>query len=148
MTDRPHAALHLDLLPGRFAVARLEADAETPSWAGRDGFVSITRSPGELSVVCAESRVPRAVRAQRGFRCLRVRGPLPFEQVGVLSALAEPLAAVGVSLFCLSTFDTDYLFVSSGDLGKAERALRAAGHGLREVAQQDGVLARAGAEAS
>jgi hypothetical protein len=121
--------LRLDLLPGRFAVCRLEPDAAVPDWASGE-LCSLTRTAAELSVVCPEGAVPRQVRHQGGWRCLEVRGPLAFELTGVLASLASPLAAAGVPLFALSTFDTDYLLVPGDRLEEALRALTAAGHSL------------------
>ena len=121
-------ALRLELLPGRFAVARLPSDAPAPSWAAGDGFHSITRTPQELSVVCAEPAVPPEVRHEGGFRALRVAGSLDFQLVGILLSLAQPLAEAGISVFSLSTFDTDYVLVRERDLERALAALRGAGH--------------------
>jgi hypothetical protein len=78
--------------------------------------------------VCLESVVPRSARAQRGFRCLRVRGPLSFTTSGILDSLAHPLAKAHVSIFALSTFDTDYLLVSEQALAQAVEVLSASGH--------------------
>lgn len=124
----PHA-LTLDLLPGVCAVCRLDPSAEVPEWAFAAGpLASVTRAPGELSVVCAEDAVPPGVRAQGGWRVLRVRGPLAFSLTGILAALAVPLAEAAVSLFAVSTYDTDCLLVPQGQLEAALAALRAAGH--------------------
>jgi hypothetical protein len=120
-------SLTLEVLPGSFAVCRLEAEAAVPEWAsGR--FVSVTRTDGELSVVCAEGSVPASVRAEGGWRCLRVRGPLGFGMTGILASLASPLASSGVSIFVVSTYDTDYLMVQERDLDRARDALERAGH--------------------
>ncbi len=119
--------MRLTLLPGGFAVCRLDATAAVPDWA-RGEIVSVTRTRDELSVVCEEGCVPLSVRAEGGWRALRVAGPLEFTQTGVLSALAAPLAAAGVPVFVVSTFDTDYLFVKEARLAEAVAALRAAGH--------------------
>jgi len=94
--------------------------------------VSITRRTGELSVVCREARVPADVRAERGWRALEVEGPLAFEEVGVLHALTGPLARAAVSLFAMSTFDTDLLLVREETLERAVEALRAAGHQVED----------------
>jgi hypothetical protein len=118
----------LDLLPGSFAVCRLEADAIAPLWATAGAFSSITRTPHELSIVCASEHVPAAVAAERGFRALAVRGPLAFSLVGIVAQLAGVLAAKSISIFVVSTHDTDYLFVRDADLGAAAAALRAAAH--------------------
>lgn len=125
---RGRLALRLELLPGRFAVARLPSDAPAPPWAVDDGFHSITRTGQELSVVCAENAVPPEVRREAGLRALRVAGPLDFQLVGILLSLAQPLAEAGVSIFTLSTFDTDYIFVREEHLERARAALAAAGH--------------------
>ena len=101
-----------------------------PAWA-TGPFVSVTRTADELSVVCPEDVVPSEVRAERGWRCLRVAGTLDFSMAGVLAALVGPLAAAGVSVFAVSTFDTDYLLVKDQDLRRAVDVLRNAGHAVR-----------------
>lgn len=119
--------LTLKVLSGPLAVCRLDADAPPPLWAG-GAVSSVTRTPDELSVVCAEEAVPKGVRAERGFHCLAVEGPLEFASTGILASLAAPLAEAGVSIFVLSTFDTDLLLVRDTLLPKAAAVLRAAGH--------------------
>ena len=129
-------SLVLDVLPEPFAVVRLAADAAVPEWArGAGALVSVTRTADELSIVCPETAVPAGLPAQRGFRGLRVRGPLDFSAVGILASLAGPLAAAGVSLFALSTYDTDYLLVRAADLERALAALAGAGHALAPAAE-------------
>ena len=118
----------LELLPGTFAVARLDPGAEVPGWARGGPFVSLTRTDQELSILCAETGVPPDVQAQRAFRCLRVAGPLEFDVVGVLVSLAAPLAHAGISLFTVSTYDTDYLLLRESDLDRGLAALTEAGH--------------------
>jgi uncharacterized protein len=78
--------LWLTTLEGRFAVSRLPADAAVPRWAAGE-VVAVTRTPDELSVICAEPAVPEATPAERGWRCLQVHGPLSFEMTGILAAL-------------------------------------------------------------
>jgi hypothetical protein len=118
----------LDVLPGSFAVCRLSADASLPVWASGAAFSSVTRTPHELSILCDGEAVPADVQAQRDFRALMVRGPLDFSLTGILAALSGALAAAAVSIFPVSTYDTDYLFVRSVDLNRSIAALRAAGH--------------------
>ncbi len=109
-------------IPGRFAVARLAADAPIPSWA-TGALTSITRTAEELSIVCADEAVPSEVDAARDFAAVRVLGTIDFGVVGLLASLTGALAEAAVSVFVLSTFDTDYLLVRSGDLDRARRAL-------------------------
>jgi uncharacterized protein len=121
--------LTLKLLPGQLAVCHLDAGAPPPAWASGP-VTSITRTEQEVSVVCAEHAVPADIRAERGFRCLAVAGTLDFSLTGVLASLAAPLADAGVSIFVLSTFDTDLLLVRASVLPEALAALQAAGHHL------------------
>jgi hypothetical protein len=118
----------LDVLPGSYAVCRLSSDAPLPSWASAAAFSSVTRTPHELSILCDGDAVPADVQAQREFRGLMVRGPLDFSLTGILAALAGALAAAAISIFPVSTYDTDYLFVRAADLNRSIAALRAAGH--------------------
>ena len=74
----------LTVLPGRLAICRLPAGEELPSWALSHPFLSITRTPEELSVVCADDSVPQEVSSQPGWRCLKVEGPLDFALTGIL----------------------------------------------------------------
>jgi hypothetical protein len=122
--------LTLFLLPETFAVCRLTAEAPLPAWAMAGPFFAVTRTADELSIVCAQAQAPSGVTCQPGWRCLQVAGPLDFALTGVLASLAQPLAAAGVSIFALSTYDTDYLLVPEVQLGSAQAALRSAGHVL------------------
>jgi hypothetical protein len=117
----------LRLLPGRFAVCRFAADAPLPAWLFHQEarWWSITRTAHELSVVCDEDDLPPSVtRVERGWRCFELEGPIPFATTGVIAGLAAPLAAAGVPVFVISTFDTDYLLVKDADLDRARAALR------------------------
>ena len=121
-----------------FAVVRLDAGEAIPDWAWKGTFCSITRTNVELSIVCEESLVPAVVaNVERGFRALAVEGPLDFSLTGILAAIASPLAAAGISLFAISTFDTDYVLVRAGRLDDALGALRAAGWEIGGVAVGD-----------
>lgn len=121
-------SLRLSLLPDVLAVCRLPADAPVPAWAWTGEPASVTRTRDELSVVCRADAVPDGVRCEPGWRCLEVAGPLDFALTGILAALAAPLAAAGIALFAVSTYDTDYLMVKAETLAHAVDALRGAGH--------------------
>ena len=120
--------LELTLLPERYAISRLAKDSAVPTWATQGPFFSVTRTGDELSVVSELSLVPPGVPSQSGWRVLKVHGPFVLSEIGVLSALASPLAAAKISLFAISTFDTDYLLVASESLSAAITALERAGH--------------------
>ena len=122
--------LPLRVVPGRFAVCRLGAEAATPDWANGPSFVSITRTGDELSIVCAEDRVPAGTQCERGFAAIRVAGTLAPELVGVMVSLATPLAGAGIPILAVGTYDTDYVLVRHSDLDNAIKALREAGHNV------------------
>ena len=131
--------LTLSVLPGKYAICRLDAPDEVPSWAtfssarrgsGIDDFASITRTGDELSIVAPEAVVPQAVKSDRGWRIIKVLGPLDLSLTGVLAALAAPLADARVNIFAISTFDTDYLLVKDELLSVAAETLVRAGHQL------------------
>lgn len=116
-------------LPGHFALIRLSPDAAIPAWAlASTGFVSITRTTDELSVVCSSDLVPAGVESDAGWCCLKLKGPFAFDQVGVLSSFALPLAESGVAIFAISTFDTDYILLKEQQRATAIEALQSAGH--------------------
>jgi hypothetical protein len=124
----------LTTLPGSYAVCQLQPDAPLPDWATRGPLWSVTRAGTELSIVCEASAVPPAVRAHGPWRALMVRGPMALDLVGVLASLTSPIADAGISLFAVSTYDTDYLLVHEADLDGAVAALERAGHHV-DVAQ-------------
>jgi hypothetical protein len=118
------------LLEGRLAICRLAPTDPFPLWAISSPLTSITRTLTELSVVCAESAVPEGTKSVAGWRVLQVEGVLDFALTGILASLAQPLAHAGVSIFAVSTYDTDYVLVQQNDLDRATAVLTAAGHRL------------------
>ncbi len=129
--SNPSRLLTLLLLDGTFAICRLVADAPIPPWAAASHFFSITRTSEELSVVCRQDAVPDGVVCERGWRCFRLVGTMAFSVVGVLASLTAPLAEASISVFAVSTFDTDYLLVKDEDLTAAVQALRGQGHNVQ-----------------
>ena len=124
----PVRSYELVVMGGRYAICRFGPKALVPSWVDHGGFWSVSRTPDELSIVCQEDLTPVGVNAQRGFSCLKVLGPFDLSEVGVLAALTRALAGAGISMFAISTFDTDYLFVKEEILPDAIDTLREAGH--------------------
>ncbi len=120
--------MELALLPDYLAICRLDPDTPLPSWAQEGTFSSITCTVHELSVVCAEHLVPGDVQCERGWRCLAVEGPLDFALTGILAGLAAPLAEAAISIFAISTFDTDYLLVKKQHLQQAVEVLVHSGY--------------------
>jgi len=128
MTDSKRS---LSILPNNFAICRLDKGAGIPDWALASSFFSLTRSAEELSVVCPQNLVPERIRRNAGWRCLKVEGPLDLSEIGVLASLTGPLAEEGISVFAVSTYDTDYLLVKKKDLKRAVTVLSQKGHQIR-----------------
>lgn len=121
--------MNLTLLPEHFAICRLPPQQFLPSWLSYQGsLVSITYTSEECSIVCPENIVPDEVQAERGWRAIKVLGPLDFSLTGVLASLTTPLAHEQIPLFALSTFNTDYLLIKHIYIQRAQETLRASGH--------------------
>jgi uncharacterized protein len=120
--------LTLSLLPEILAICRLDPSRAIPGWAGQGNFYSITRSGDEISIVCAEGDVPEGENCEFGWRALKVAGPLDFSLTGVLASLVGPLAGAEISVFAVSTYETDYLLVREPQLERAISELAHAGH--------------------
>ena len=120
--------LTLTLLPDNYSICRLEPEADIPPWALGGDFFSITRTKDELSLVCSQKIVPHGVQCEKDWRCIMVEGPLDFSVTGILASLTTSLAEVGISIFAISTFDTDYLLVKAENLKRAVVKLKKAGH--------------------
>jgi len=121
--------LSLDVLPGRFALCRLAGEADLPPWTRvARRFLTVTRTPGELSIIADAEVVPAGAAAVPDYCALRVSGPLALDVVGVIAALSPPLADAGIPILPIATHDTDYLFLRESDLARAIAALEGAGH--------------------
>ena len=118
----------LKILPERMAICRFAPAAPLPDWIGETGFYSLTRTEAELTIVCPETRLAPGTTGETGWRCFKVQGILDFSEIGIIFSLTRPLAENGVSVFVISTFDTDYFMVKEKDLAKAIDALTAGGH--------------------
>lgn len=124
--------MELHVLDETLALARLKADAAVPNWvAGRD-FLAVVRTQRELSIVCCDDAVPAThTEVERGWRALAVVGTLDFALTGIVASLSAPLAAAGISIFGISTYDTDHILVRADRLEDAKAVLASAGHTVR-----------------
>ena len=117
-------------LPDSYVIVRLAPDAVVPEWATKGDFTSISRTSDELSIVCAASNIPEGVDPGPRWACLKLEGPFPFSQTGVLLSFIGPLSNNGVPIFAVSTYDTDYVLIQANFLEAALKLLQAAGHEL------------------
>lgn len=126
--------------PGRYAICRLPAKAAIPEWCWQGDFCSLTRTMAEVSIVCQEELVPvgqvQELKIEPDWRMFKVAGELDFSLTGVIAGISSVLAAAGLGIFVLSTFNTDYILVKSRDFEAAGEALRLAGY---RVAAKGGI---------
>ena len=120
--------LTLHLLSESFTINKLPQFAEIPSILSKGEMCFIFRTDDELTIICPDYMAPNNVQQELGWRCLRVEGQMKLQEVGVLAAIAEPLAEAGVAIFAISTFNTDYVLVMEEQLVHAVQALQQAGH--------------------
>lgn len=115
-------AIRIELLAGRYGVARLAGGSHVPEWATGE-FTSMSATPDEVSVTCPEAYIPEGTRCEKGWRVLKLIGPLDFSLVGILARISGILAENKISIFAISTFDTDYVLVKDDKVNQAVEAL-------------------------
>ncbi len=124
----------LTILPERLGVCRFKNEMPYPDWLIKSGtFFSLTKTVDETSIVCREELIPADYPSEKGFRAFKVQGLLDFNVVGILASLLNPLAADGITVFVISTYDTDYILVKQENLEKAIRALGTVATIIRET---------------
>lgn len=118
----------IEQYPEQLAVVRLGPGSPIPAWAESSSIFSVTATAAEMSVVCAARNVPKKVPHQRSFTAFAVVGPLDFALTGVLVGLLSPLAEAEISVFTISTFDTDWILVPKQHADRAAEEWRRRGH--------------------
>lgn len=126
-------SLQIKVLEPPFAVCRLDRSEEIAEKDLSGPFSSLSVTEDEISLVCVEAAAPAGAKVEKGWRCMKVEGPLSLSEVGILASLTTTLAEAGVSLFAVSTWDTDYLMVKHGSLRTAIDVLTEAGHEVAEA---------------
>ena len=118
--------LKLSVLDGEYAVHRFAPESDIPALTGN--FISITRTEGELSIVCDADIPLNSEISETGWGRIKVLGPLDFGLTGILAGIASVLAEAEISIFAISTYDTDYILVKKEKLAAAVEVLSQAGY--------------------
>lgn len=118
-------SVKLQAIEGTFAICRLPPTVDIPMLSSR--FLSVTRTPEETSIVCEQAVAPDGGEVDRNWRCFRCAGVLDFALTGVLESMAAPLAEAQISIFAISTYDTDYILVKADDWEAAVQTLTGVG---------------------
>ena|ERR1700692_554639 len=114
-------------LPGLYAIVRQSPDTPVPAWATKDNFTSITRTAEEVSIVCPAENIPKDFAPTLRWICLKLEGPFPFSQTGVLLSFIQPLSNNAIPIFATSTYDTDYVLIPQEHAGRAVRSVEPGG---------------------
>ena len=115
--------MNIKVLKDRYSICRLESEDMVPLWVDTKNFISITRTEDELSIVCIDKNIPNEIMREKGWRVLKVEGPLDFSLIGILSEISGILAKEKISIFVVSTFDTDYILVKEENFEKSIKVL-------------------------
>ncbi len=120
--------LKLKTINGDFAICYLDPKAQIPLWSRNDLFYSLTMTKDELSIVTLQAQVPKGIKCDPFWNILMVIGPLDFSLVGVLADISKVLKAAEISIFVISTYETDYILVKKDNLQKAITVLNNSGY--------------------
>ena len=115
--------LTLSILPEKLGICHLAANSPIPSWAAEASFSSITKTSGELSIICSQEKIPAGILFEKDWRAFKLEGNVELSSIGVISALAGPLARAKISIFNISTYETNYVLVEDKNLKKAKAVL-------------------------
>ena len=116
----------LEILSQDFAVCKI--DKNQPVDLSND-FIFLGKTDEELSLVCPVEHLPATVQeCEKSWRAFRVKGPLEFALIGILSKISTLLANNGISIFAISTYNTDYILLKSESFEKAVTVLQEDGY--------------------
>ncbi len=122
--------MNLIIVPEVLGICKLSPDAPLPEWLPKDGFISITRTTDELSIVCRLEVIPKTENVESDWVAIKVVGPLDFSLTGILHQLTKPMAENNISIFAISTFNTDYILVKKYKISAVRKLLMEAGHNI------------------
>ncbi|MBQ4089573.1 MAG: ACT domain-containing protein [Clostridia bacterium] len=121
--------MQLEIFPQYFSVCKLQPGATLP-----EGVCFFARTDNELSLVCETKNLPEATYAcENEWRMFRVSGALDFSLIGILARITSILAEAGISVFCVSTYDTDYVLIKSEAFPKAISTLADNGYEIKHI---------------
>ena len=116
------------MLSETFTIHKLSPDASIREGILKSNYYSVSKTENELSVVCSEVIEVQSLQNSKGCTCIKVKGPLDFNLTGILASISDILRKTNISIFAISTFDTDYILVRSKDLPSARIKLKKGGY--------------------
>ena len=122
--------MKITLMKEKFAVCKLDSEDVIPKWVDTKEFNSITRTNDELSIVCIDKNIPKDIVSEKDWRILKIEGVLDFSLVGILAKISSILAEEKISIFAISTYNTDYILLKEENSGNAIKILRENGYNI------------------
>lgn len=122
---RKNMKLTLSILPEKLGICHFDKKSPIPDWALKGDFSSITRTSQELSIVYPQEKIPGGVLFEKDWRAFRLESTVDMYSVGIIASLSKPLAEAGISIFNISTYETNYILVEEKNLAKAKKILSA-----------------------
>lgn len=123
--------LKIRLLQGIYAVCQISNREKVPSWVEEKGFFSVTKTEDEISVVMLQDKISKEIKAEKDWRILKVEGTLEFSLIDILAKISSVLAENQISIFVISTFNTDYILVKEEKIEKAMAVLNLEGYEIK-----------------
>jgi hypothetical protein len=127
-----YTKLKLSLLPETYAICSFPPDFVFPTIDHMSSILSITKTFRETTVVCDENRVPGDCRKSGNWKCIKVEGSFDLDAIGVIAGISKPLAESQISIYVVSTYDTDYVLIKAKDIDEAVACLSKCGHKFTE----------------
>ena len=122
--------LQLSLLKDKYGICTLPNNAPIPDWALTQSLASITRTEKELTIVCRLEILPSQYQSGLNWRCFKIDGSFDLNQIGVISSISSTLADAGISIYVISTYDTDYFLIQEQNLEQTISTLSDIGHNI------------------
>lgn len=115
--------ISLTVLPGTYSIHQLESLKQLPDIPEEVDFYTFCRTADEISLVCPAELTVNAVKTESDWKCLKIVGPLDFSLTGILAGISSCLAEEKISIFAVSTFDTDYILIRTPTLQNTLKTL-------------------------
>lgn len=117
-------AIELQLLDLNLAIAKLSEFDNLDEIIAKAKFASFTKTEDEFSLVIDIKNLPNHQFVNEGWRAFKIIGPLDFSLVGIIQQVIRPLSKNGISIFTISTFETDYILVKKEQVERAVDVLK------------------------
>lgn len=117
-------AIELQLLDLNLAIAKLSECDNLDEIIAKAKFASFTKTEDEFSLVIDMKNLPNHQFVNEGWRAFKIIGPLDFSLVGIIQQVIRPLSKNGISIFTISTFETDYILVKKEQVERAVDVLK------------------------